>query len=115
MGMLYYGDRAEPIEFPDALLAHLKVVITTKLRRKESFTLGWRHTITDPAGRSTLWLQESIPLRFVFTSVEAGKLDSAVLQDFAIRASSGSGLQIELDSWYAAETAEPQRLVASAA
>jgi len=114
MGMLYYGDRAEPIEFPDSLLAHLKVVITTKLRRKESFTLGWRHSITDPVGRSALWLQESIPLRFVFDTVEAGKLDSAVLQDFAIRSSSGSGLQIELDSWYDKEPSGKDQLVAVA-
>ena len=44
MGYLFYGNTAEPIEIPDRLLAHLKVVVATKLRRSESFTLSWRHT-----------------------------------------------------------------------
>ena len=101
MGMLYYGDRSEPIEFPDVLLAHLKVVITTKLRRRESFTFGWRHDAHDQGGRSALWIQESIPLRFVFEAAEGEKLDPAVLQDFSTRASSGSGLNIDLATWIA--------------
>lgn len=96
MGQLYYGDTGEPIDIPDRLLAHLKVVITTKLRRSESFTLTWRHDDGHPAGRSSLWLQESIPLRFVFESAEAEQLDPAVLQDMAHRASASSGLVVDL-------------------
>ncbi|KRB36731.1 hypothetical protein [Microbacterium sp. Root180] len=97
MGQLYYGDTAEPIDIPDRLLAHLKVVITTKLRRAESFTLTWRHHDGDAAGRSSLWLQESIPLRFVFESAEAEQLDAGALQDMAHRASSSSGLTVDFD------------------
>lgn len=97
MGQLHYGDTAEPIDIPDRLLAHLKVVITTKLRRGESFTLTWRHRDADTAGRSSLWLQESIPLRFVFDSPEAEQLDSAALQDMAHRASASAGLVVSLD------------------
>lgn len=33
MGMLFYGASAEPIFIEDRALAHLKVVIATKLRR----------------------------------------------------------------------------------
>lgn len=97
MGYLYYGDTAQPIDIPDRLLAHLKVVITTKLRRAESFTLTWRHSEGDPAGRSSLWLQESIPLRFVFSSAESEQLDGSVLQDMANRANASSGLVVDLD------------------
>jgi hypothetical protein len=97
MGQLFYGDTAEPIDIPDRLLAHLKVVITTKLRRAESFTLTWRHQEGDPSGRSSLWLQESIPLRFVFDSTEPEHLDPDALQDMAHRASSSSGLVVGLD------------------
>lgn len=92
MGLLYYGDSGEPIDIPDRLLAHLKIVITTKLRRAESFTLTWR----DATGRSSLWLQESIPLRFVFDSAEPEQLDPAALQDMAHRANSSSGLVVDL-------------------
>jgi hypothetical protein len=97
MGQLYYGDTAEPIEIPDRLLAHLKIVITTKLRRSESFTLSWRHLEGDAGGRSSLWLQESIPLRFVFDSAEPEQLDSSALQEMAHRASASTGLVVGLD------------------
>ena len=49
----------------------LKVVIVTKLRRKESFTLSWVHPEGEPAGRSTIWLHQAIPLRFVFDDADA--------------------------------------------
>lgn len=97
MGQLYYGDTQEPIDIPDRLLAHLKIVITTKLRRGESFTLTWRHSDQDCAGRSSVWLQQSIPLRFVFASAEAEQLDATALQEMAHRASSSSGLVVDLD------------------
>lgn len=97
MGQLFYGDTDQPIEIPDRLLAHLKVVITTKLRRAESFTLTWRHAEGEPAGRSSLWLQESIPLRFVFDEAEPEQLDGSALQDMAHRATSSAGLTVTLD------------------
>jgi len=97
MGYLHYGSSSEPIEIPDRLLAHIKVVIATKLRRNESFTLSWQHPAHQTPGRSTIWLQPSIELRFVFGSVEAEKLDSALLQQFANAANSSGGLIVDLD------------------
>ena len=43
MGTMYYGGSAMPIQIEDRALAHLKVVVATKLRRNESFTLSWPH------------------------------------------------------------------------
>lgn len=94
MGQLYYGMTPQPIDIPDRLLAHLKVVIATKLRRSESFTLTWRHV--DGEGRSTIWLQPSIPLRFVFSSVEPELLDSEMLRSLADQAHSAGGLSVDL-------------------
>lgn len=96
MGYLYYGNTPEPIEIPDRLLAHIKVVIATKLRRSESFTLTWRHAGDIPGGRSTIWLQPAIPLRFVFQS-ESETLDHELLARFAQASNSSQGLSIELD------------------
>lgn len=95
MGYLFYGNAIEPIEIPDRLLAHLKVVVATKLRRSESFTLTWQHTTDIPGGRSTIWLQPSIPLRFVFHS-DAESLDPEVLVRFAHGANSSQGLTVDL-------------------
>jgi hypothetical protein len=96
MGYLFYGNTAEPIEIPDRLLAHLKVVVATKLRRSESFTLSWRHTEDIPGGRSTIWLQPSIPLRFVFHS-DSETLDPELLTRLAHAANTSQGLTIDLD------------------
>lgn len=99
MGHLYYGNTSEPIEIPDSLLAHLKVVITTKLRRGESFTLAWRHEETMEPGRSAIWLQHSIPLRFVFESPEPETLRANALQDFVNQANSSGGLTVDVRAW----------------
>ncbi|MCM3501467.1 hypothetical protein M3667_06175 [Microbacterium sp. P26] len=98
MGFLYYGSSADPISIPDRVLAHVKVVIATKLRRGESFTMSWRHPSGEETGRSTIWIQPSIPLRFVFGSVEPEMLDPQVLQTFANSANSSSGLTLDLES-----------------
>lgn len=97
MGHLFYGSSECPIRIPDRVLAHIKVVLATKLRRGESFTLSWRHPEGETAGRSTLWIQPSIPLRFVFTSVEPDALDPELLQRYANSANSSGGLTVDLD------------------
>jgi len=70
--------------------------MATKLRRSESFTLSWRHTEDIPGGRSTIWLQPSIPLRFVFHT-ESEALDPELLVRFAQASNSSQGLTIDLD------------------
>ncbi|WP_243232814.1 hypothetical protein [Microbacterium sp. CIAB417] len=91
MGHLHYGD-AKPIFIEDRALAHLKVVVATKLRRNESFTLSWRHPEGEPGGRSTIWLHPSIPLRFVFEEPEPTELSAAWVADLANSASSSGGI-----------------------
>lgn len=96
MGTLFYGSMCEPIVIPDTLLAHLQVVTTTKLRRGESFPLSWLHPAGQPGGRTTIWLQPSIPLRFELDTRDAVRIDTGMLQRFAQSASSTWGLVIEL-------------------
>jgi hypothetical protein len=117
MGHLYYGASSRPIEMPDRLLAHIKVVIATKLRRGESFTLSWTHPAGSPEGRSTIWVQPAIEMRFVFGSADPEKLDPALLQRFANAAGSSAGLVVDLDadaSPVLAGTDAPARVLQSA-
>ncbi|MDL5351677.1 hypothetical protein [Microbacterium sp. zg-YB36] len=83
MGTLYYSSASTPVQIEDTLLAHLKVVMATKLRRGESFTLAWQHDENSPAGRTTLWLEPSIPLRFVFDDADPAVLDPRRMQSMA--------------------------------
>ena len=94
MGTLYYGDSGTPIGIEDRALAHLKIAITTKLRRGESFTLSWQHTEEQPRGRSTLWLHPSIPLRFVFDEPEAPELSRTWIEDLMRSANSTGGIRL---------------------
>lgn len=92
MGHLFYGDTREPITIDDRTLAHLKVVIATKLRRNESFTLSWQHPDGEEPGRSTLWLHPSIPLRFVFGDPVAPALSQQWLAELSTSANTSGGI-----------------------
>lgn len=94
VGTLYYGGSATPLHFEDRALAHLKVVIATKLRRSESFTVSWRHPDEQERGRSTIWLHPSIPLRFVFDDPEAPELSRAWLEELAHSANTSGGIML---------------------
>jgi hypothetical protein len=94
VGILYYGGSATPIPIEDRALAHLKVVIATKLRRSESFTLSWVHPEDQPRGRSTIWLHPSIPLRFVFNDPEPTTLNPQWVKELANSANSSGGITL---------------------
>lgn len=104
MGQLYYGNSDTRIDVPDRLLAHLKVVVATKLRRNESFMLSWTGG-DESDGRSSIWLQPAIPLRFVFDSADMEILNPQTVRDMANNASSSAGLVVSLDQ----EIPEAQR------
>lgn len=92
MGTIYYGGSDTPINIDDRALAHLKVVISTKLRRNETFTLSWTHPEDRPRGRSTIWLHPSIPLRFVFDDPEPAELSREWIEELANSATSSGGI-----------------------
>ncbi|MDQ1122862.1 DUF7882 family protein [Microbacterium trichothecenolyticum] len=107
MGQLFYGTSTESVRIPDRLLSHIKVVVTTKLRRGESFTLNWTHVDGTP-GRSTLWLQPAIAMRFVFDTAEPETLNATVLKTMAETANSASGLVVDLAAEIPAHETAPR-------
>lgn len=94
MGSIYYGGEEPPINIDDRALAHLKVVIATRLRRSESFTLSWQHAEGDAPGKSTIWLHPSIPLRFVFDDPEPSDLNRAWIDELATASYSTNGITL---------------------
>ncbi len=105
MGTIYYGSPGTAIEVEDRALAHLKVVIATKLRRGESFTVSWVHPQDQPGGRSTIWLHPSIPLRFVFDSTEQPELSREWMEELANSAHSSGGIRLIAEHF---ESADPE-------
>lgn len=94
MGLIYYGGSAMPLRIADRALAHLKVVIATKLRRSESFTVSWRHPVDAAPGRTTIWVHPAIPLRFVFDDPEPPTLSREWIEELAASANSSGGIQL---------------------
>lgn len=94
MGSIQYGGASDLIHIEDRALAHLKVVITTKLRRNESFTLSWRHPEDEAAGRSTVWLHPSIPTRFTFDDQVVPQLNPKWLEELMHSANSTGGIML---------------------
>ncbi|WP_405371871.1 MULTISPECIES: hypothetical protein [unclassified Microbacterium] len=95
MGNLYYGNVDQPIVMPDRVLAHLAAVATTKLRRSESFVVSLKGTDGEGEGRTTLWFQPAIPLRFVYDQAEPMALNPATLREMADQATSNGGLVLD--------------------
>jgi hypothetical protein len=92
MGKLLYGDSDIEIEFDDRALTHLQIVIGAKLRRGESFFFSWKD---DPAigdGRSSIWLDKSVPLYFKFFGGKMPTLNREWLEVLTSSANSGQGL-----------------------
>jgi len=92
--MIYYGGSDYPIHIDDRILAHLKVVITTKLRRGESLVVSWPHPEDQPPGRSAIWLNPAVPLRFESDALEQPELSRQLLSDLANAANSSGGIQL---------------------
>jgi hypothetical protein len=92
MGRMIYGNAGTEIDFEDRLLAHLKVVIITKLRRDESFLLSWEHGQSEGSGRSSVWMHPAVPLHFRFYGNRQPPLNRAWIEDLMLAANSTGGL-----------------------
>lgn len=62
MGVLWYEQLSIVID--DRTLAHVQVVILDKVRRNESFFLSWKVSPELGGGRTSVWLNPAISLRF---------------------------------------------------
>ena len=92
MGTLFYGSQGTPIDIDDRALSHVKVVIISKLRRGEAFTLSLQHQ--GGGGRSTVWLSPAVPLRFEFDEPERPALNGRWLEELAESASLLGGITL---------------------
>ncbi len=93
MGKLTY-DSHLTVEFDDRLLAHLQVVIGMKLRRGESFYFSWRDDPKAGDGRSTIWIQDSMPLHYRYYGSKPPALNRQWIDALLATANSATGLQI---------------------
>lgn len=75
MGRMKYDGSGDEIVIDDATLVHLKIVISTKLRRQESFMMTWRPVDDAVNRRRSVWIHPAIPLQFGFDTDEDHPID----------------------------------------
>lgn len=92
MGELHYGMHDSVFEFEDRVLHHLRLVISNKLRRGESFTFTWE--TSECGAGSSLWLHPSIPLHFTFGKLAPADINKEWVEALSFQANSPGGLTI---------------------
>jgi hypothetical protein len=92
MGKLLYSSSAMEIGFDDRALAHIQLVMSAKLRRGEKFFFSWKDNVSVGSGRSSIWIEPSIPLYFKFSGSRAVEINRAWLDVLIATANSSSGL-----------------------
>jgi len=93
LGLLIYGPSSSEIEMDDRLLAHLRIVMVSKMRNHESFSLSWSLDPSQGSGRETLWVHPSIPLRFRFFGSRPPAINRAWI-DLMVAAASRGDLSV---------------------
>jgi hypothetical protein len=93
MGSLHYA-LALDAHIDDRVLAHLQVVIGTKLRRGESFYFTWNEDHVAGVRRRTIWLHPALPIAFTYLGSRAPTLSREWLELLSTSANSTTGLQI---------------------
>lgn len=94
MGKLRYDGTSDPIPIEDDTLAHLKVVIGTKLRRQESFMMTWRPLSGDQR-RITVWVHPAIPLQFLFDEAAPAVIQKQRIEELMIALNATGELVID--------------------
>ena len=97
MGKLFYGAQSFEIEFDDRTLLHLEIVIANKLRLGESFMFTWKNDVAVGNGRSTVWLDRSIPLHFKFYGSKLPSINPKWITALSDSANSGTGLLLSAE------------------
>ncbi len=97
MGKLIYGSAGSHFDCDDRTLAHLRFVMTLKLRRNESFSFTWDHGVENGGGRSTVWLHPAIELHFEFSGSKEPTLNRSWLELLSNTANGNRGLSVVLE------------------
>lgn len=93
MGKLTYEGTIKA-DFDDRTLAHLMLVIGTKLRRGEPLHFTWRDDASIGDGRTTIWIHPQCSLVYKFHGSRAPRLNPAWIDALAYTANSPTGLYI---------------------
>jgi hypothetical protein len=93
MGKFTY-DGTVSVDFEDRLLAHLRIVIATKLRRGEPFYFCWREDLSACGGRITVWINPGSSLVYKVGSTQPLPINPTWIDALMYAANSPAGLYL---------------------
>lgn len=94
MGNFIYGAGRTAVELDDRVLAHLEVVIISKMRRNESVVFTVAIPADTGSGRRAFWIHPTTDLEFHFLGGRPPRINRAWVESLMATANSGSGLRI---------------------
>ena len=92
MGALNYDGSIT--NFDDRLLSHLQIVIVQKLRLNQSFVMSWLNSLSVGDGRTSIWIDRTIPLRFTFDGSRVPEISREWITLLTQSADSSRGLVV---------------------
>ncbi|MBC7723770.1 MAG: ATP-dependent DNA ligase [Burkholderiaceae bacterium] len=97
MGVLRYGSDGMEVDIDDRSLAHLQIVMTSKLRRGEAFLFSWTNSLTIGSGRSSIWIDPAIPLYFRYFHNGGAEINREWLEALMDSANTAGGLNFSAE------------------
>jgi hypothetical protein len=95
MGSLNYDGHI--YDFEDRFLAHVQVVLSQKMRRRESFLLSWTAPSYEEAwGRVSLWISPSAEVSFRYSGSKAAAVNGSWLEQMMSATNSTRGLDLDM-------------------
>jgi hypothetical protein len=94
VGRLTYGSSGHSIDIEDRALAHLQIVIGSKLRRRESLFFSWRDGSDTGGGRGSIWIDPAIELHFSYSSGAKIGINRQWLEQLVLSANTAQGLHL---------------------
>ncbi|WP_378143880.1 ATP-dependent DNA ligase [Cnuibacter sp. UC19_7] len=82
------------VEFDDRVLAHLQIVISAKLRRRESMMFSWRDSADSGDGRTSVWVHPLADVAFKFYGHRKPAVNAEWVDALMLEANKPGGLQL---------------------
>ncbi len=92
MGRFLYQNAANSVEVDDRALAHLRLVIMTKLRRGEPFM--FETSSPHGTGRRDFWMHPTIAVQFYFAGSRPPQINHRWVDSLMESANSADGLRM---------------------
>ncbi|MGG7463288.1 hypothetical protein [Plantibacter sp. YIM 135347] len=103
MGILHYG--TERAELDDRALAHVQLLIVSKLRKQEAFLLSWTVEPQHGSGRISVWVDAGVPIGFRFDGSRAPAINRAWLEHMVEQSFTVTGTEVTSEAEFEAYAA----------